>query len=262
MQSFILSLQSEFYKSRKTLAFWSAIILPLAITGLVFLGSYTNSHKMADNPAILLWFRYVSAIMGPMGILLLPMFVVFIAYSVNNLEHRSEMWKSLFSLPINKWSIYGSKFAFCLILNAFCLSLFATLILASGNLLGFLKPELKFHDYSVVKLVYDLHLKLFLSSLGILSLQFLMSLIWSDFLKPMGIGFVGTIAAIISVNVNWEYVRFFPYAHPLIAIQSGPGKVKVTQQIDFFTSEIIVSLSIAVVAFIAGYFIVSKRSVK
>ncbi len=55
MKGFILSLQSEFYKSRKTLGFWSAIILPIIITLLVFTGMYSNSSKLMQLPAMLLW---------------------------------------------------------------------------------------------------------------------------------------------------------------------------------------------------------------
>lgn len=261
MTSFILSLRSEFYKTRKTSSFWIAIILPAVITGLVCFGFFNNSERFISNPPMVLWLRYLTPILGVMGPLLLPMFIIFLTYSVNNIEHRSEMWKSLFALPVNKWSIYGSKYVYTLLLNSLCLLLFATLIIATGNLLGFLKPELKFHQYSIAELVFQLHLKLFLSSLGILSIQFLMSLLWSDFLKPMGFGFIATIMGMITANVGWKYAYTIPYAHPLIAVRSIAAQGK-SQSIDLMTKEIFVSLGVAVVAFVAGYFIVSKRSVK
>lgn len=258
---FILSLQSEFYKSRKTLALWSAIILPVTICGFIAAGYFFNSHKLINTPGVLQWLRYMGSVMGVMGILILPMFVVFITYSVNNMEHRSEMWKSLFSLPLNKWSIYGSKYAFAVILNALCLALFATLIVGSGYLLGNLKPELKFQDYSITRLAFELHLKLFLSSLGIMSIQFLLSLIWSDFIKPMGVGFVGTIAGIISVNTGWKYAFILPYAHPALAIMNNKSREKIPE-VNFLTNETYVSFAVAIIAFVVGYFIVAKKSVK
>jgi lantibiotic transport system permease protein len=261
MYPFILSLRSEFYKSRKTLAFWSSVVLPVAICGLVATGYFINSHKLINTSGTMQWLRYMGSIMGVMGILLLPMFVVFIAYSVTNMEHRSEMWKSLFSLPINKWSIYGSKYIFAVILNAICLLLFASLIVGSGNLLGLLKPELKFQEFSISVIAYQLHLKLFLSSLGILSIQFLLSLLWSDFIKPMGFGFIGTICGIICANTGWEYAYTIPYAHPALALMNNRNSGKIPET-SFLTNETYVSLSVAIVAFVAGYFIISKRSVK
>ncbi|HEY1025171.1 MAG TPA: ABC transporter permease [Sphingobacteriaceae bacterium] len=261
MQAFILSIRSEFYKSRKTLALWSAVILPVVICSLVCFGYFSNSAKLVNTPAMVQWLRYMGSVMGVMGILLLPMFVIFTTYSVNNLEHRSEMWKSLFSLPLNKWSIYSSKYFFTVILHIICLALFASMILATGNLLGTLKPELKFQEYSVSTLAYRLHLKLFLSSLGIISIQFLLSLIWSDFLKPMGLGFIGTIMGLIAANTGWKYAYTIPYAHPALALQLNSTKGKVPS-VDLFTKEIGVSLAVAVIAYILGYFIVARRSVK
>jgi lantibiotic transport system permease protein len=243
------------------MAFWSAVVLPVIICGFIAVGYFFNSHKLINTPGVLQWLRYMGSIMGVMGILILPMFVVFITYSVNNMEHRSEMWKSLFSLPLNKWSIYGSKFAFAVILNALCLALFATFIVGSGYLLGNLKPELKFQDYSITRLAFELHLKLFLSSLGIMSIQFLLSLIWADFIKPMGIGLIGTIAGIISVNTGWKYAFILPYAHPALAIMNNKSREQIPE-VTFLTNETYVSSAVAIAAFVIGYFIVSKRSVK
>src|SRR6476661_6915100 len=246
MQAFVLSLRSEFYKSRNTLAFWSAIILPIAIVGLVFFGFYTNSDKMQNMAPMFQWFRYFGAILGVMGILLLPMFVIFISYSVNNMEHRSEMWKSLFSLPLGKWSIYSSKYFFTVILNALCISMFFGLIIGSGQLLSLLKPVFRFDEFQIAKFAFDFHLKMFLATLGILSIQFLLSLVWADFLKPMGIGFIGTICGIIAGNTGWKYAYMIPYAHPFLTVNGYQPKGQ-TPQINFLTNEIYVSIGVAIV---------------
>ena len=261
MHQFILSLQSEFYKSRKTLAFWSALILPVVICGVIATGYFFNSNKMGDLPGEVQWVRYIGSIMGVMGTLLLPIFAVFVGYSVNNIEHRSEMWKSLFSLPLSKWSIYSSKYAFATLLIALCLGLFCGLLLASGTLLGWFRPQLNFGDFNATTLVFALHVKLFLSVMGILSVQFLLSLIWADFLKPMGVGFVGTILGIISANTGWEHAYFMPYAHPLLSIMGTRTKEKISEVI-IMSNETYVSLGVALMTFVLGYFIVSKRSVR
>src|ERR1700756_4053223 len=124
MKGFILSFRSEFYKTRKTMAFWSAILLPLIICLLIFIGFLTHGDQLASNPGMALWFKIPGAILGVMGTLLLPILIIFIAYSVNNIEHKSETWKSLFSLPIAKWSIYAAKYFYALFLVFLCLTLF------------------------------------------------------------------------------------------------------------------------------------------
>jgi len=270
MKGFILSFRSEFYKTRKTAGFWSAVLLPLILCLLLFTGFYTHSDKLSLFPPMLLWIQFAGAILGVMGSILLPMLIIFIAYSVNSVEHKADTWKTLFSLPISKLSVYAAKYFYALFLVFLCLMLFVLFTIGFGNLLGTLKPELKFHDYSMANILIQVYIKLFLSSLGILSIQFLLSFLFSDFLKPMGIGFVATITGIVLANVDWQYAYLFPYSFPTMTISAiprhhGPPSTAggmPTIIIDIFTKEIYVSLIIAAVVFIAGYFIVLKKSVK
>ncbi|MDB5132911.1 MAG: family transporter protein, partial [Mucilaginibacter sp.] len=148
--------------------------------------------------------------------------------------------------------------------------LFVLFTLAFGNLLGVVKPELKFSQYNIAGLLTQIYFKLFLSSLGILSIQFLLSLLFRDFLKPMGIGFVATITGVILASKDWEYAYTFPYSHPMLTIitvgegmrsKNGPTGLPHIH-VDVFSKEILVSLAIAILVFVAGYFIVLKKSVK
>lgn len=267
MKGFLLSFRSEFYKSRKTPGFWGAIILPLLITLMVSVGVYVKSEKFIGMAPMGLWLQYASFSLGIMGSLLLPMYAIFVAYSVNNIEHKADTWKTLFSLPISRWSVYAAKYFYALFLILLCMMLFALFTIGMGNLLSILKPELKFNTYHMEVEFIEIYFKLFLSALGVLSLQFLMSLLWSDFLKPMGIGFICTIVGLIVVR-NWEYSYTLPYAHPMLALMSmfkkGLGKTATDSavHIDIFTKDVFVSLIVAVVVFILGYFIVVKKSVK
>ncbi|MDB5141341.1 MAG: transporter permease subunit [Mucilaginibacter sp.] len=270
MKGFLLSFRSEFYKTRKTMAFWSAILLPLLICLLLFVGFFSHSDRLESLPGVMLWLQFAGAILGIMGSLLLPMLIVFIAYSVNSIEHKADTWKSLFSLPIAKWSVYSAKYVYALFLVLLCLTLFALFTLGFGNLLSVLKPTLKFNEYHIEKILAEIYFKLLLSALGILSIQFLLSLLFRDFLKPMGIGFTATIAGVILANVDWKYAYLFPYSHPMLTIKAlvnhnnmndRPGGMP-QLTVDLFTKDIFVSLGVAVVVFVLGYFIVLKKSVK
>ncbi|SKB67842.1 ABC transporter permease [Daejeonella lutea] len=266
MKGFILSLKSEFYKTRKTLAFWSAILFPLVLCCLISFGFYYNSAKIIPFPAETQWFRFVGAFLGVMGSLLIPMLVIFQTFSINNIEHRSEMWKSLFSLPISKWSIYSAKYFYALFLNALCISLFASFIFASGYIMNFFVPEFKFNQYDISGLLFKMHLKLFLASTGILSIQFLFSLLWADFLKPMGIGFLFTVFGIITANLGWKYAYTIPFAHPMLALQNIMGQIMGREDkqrvFDLMDKEIYISLGVAVITFVIGYFVINKRNIK
>jgi hypothetical protein len=253
------------------MAFWSAILLPLLLCLLVSVGFFfTKSSDLLNAPGMMIWITFAAIILAVMGSLILPMLVVFIAYSVNNIEHKADTWKTLFSLPISKLSVYAAKYFYAFFLILLCLMLFVLFTIGFGNLLGEIRPQLKFYDYSIAGLLLKLYLKLFLSSLGILSIQFLLSLLFRDFLKPMGIGFIAIITGDILAGNNWQYAWLFPYSHPMITIKTitegnhhhpGPGGMPLIT-IDVFTREIFVSLAVALLVFIAGYFIVLKKSVK
>jgi len=87
MHALYISLVSEFYKSRKTLAFWAAILLPVIICGLISFGFYSDAEKIIANhyPPMILWAHYSGAALGVMGFLIMPFYVIFMAFSVNNI---------------------------------------------------------------------------------------------------------------------------------------------------------------------------------
>jgi len=265
MRSLYISLLSEFYKSRKTLAFWAAILLPIIICGLISFGFYNGSKEIiaANNPPMMLWGRYSGAALGVMGLLIMPFYVIFMAFSVNNIEHKNDTWKMLFAQPLNKFAIYAAKYLYAVFLIFICLFLFAALTFAFGHLLQVLVPEYNFGQYNPLHILINSYAKLFFASLGILSLQFILSLLWGDFLKPMGIGFVGTIMGIIAANVGWKYADLIPYSLPTLALRvTKVRKLTGPLEIPVFTQEIWTSLIYAAIFFIIGYFIVTKKSIK
>ncbi|MCX2586121.1 ABC transporter permease [Pedobacter sp. MR22-3] len=265
MRTLYISLISEFYKSRKTLAFWAAILLPVIICGLITFGFYSSSERIIafHYPPMILWANYSGAALGVMGFLIMPFYVIFMAFSVNNIEHKNDTWKMLFAQPLNKFSIYAAKYLYAVFMIFICLLLFTSLTFAFGHLLQVLVPKYNFSQYNPLHILINSYAKLFLSSLGILSLQFIMSLFWSDFLKPMGIGFIGAIMGIIIVNVGWKYAYFIPYSLPTLALRITKVK-KGANPLEFpvFTQEIWTSLIYAAILFIVGYFIVTRKSIK
>ncbi|MCX2433116.1 ABC transporter permease [Pedobacter sp. GR22-10] len=265
MRTLYISLISEFYKSRKTLAFWAAILLPVIICGLITFGFYSSSERIIafHYPPMILWANYSGAALGVMGFLIMPFYVIFMAFSVNNIEHKNDTWKMLFAQPLNKFSIYAAKYLYAVFMIFICLLLFASLTFAFGHLLQVLVPKYNFSQYNPLHILINSYAKLFLSSLGILSLQFIMSLFWSDFLKPMGIGFIGAIMGIIIVNVGWKYAYFIPYSLPTLALRiTKVNKGANPLEFPVFTQEIWTSLIYAAILFIVGYFIVTRKSIK
>jgi hypothetical protein len=262
MNSFFVSLNSEFYKSRKTLAFWSAILLPLVICLLMSWGFISQAAKLANSPAPTLWFRYIAAIFGVMGVLLLPVLVIYNTYAITNMEYKGDTWKSLFSLPLPKLSIYASKYLFIVFLTFITMLLFAVFIIATGHGIQLIKPELKFGNFNPNLILIKSFGKLFLSSIGIISIQFLLNLMWNDFLKPFGIGFLLTIMGIITANLNWKYVSFLPYAYPNLTVSNIMQTKGDLNKMVIFDQAIYNGLICGAIVFVIGYFLVAKKTIK
>ncbi|MCY1529334.1 hypothetical protein D9M68_644710 [compost metagenome] len=139
--------------------------------------------------------------------------------------------------------------------------LFALFIIGSGHLIQFIKPSLEFGDFNPNTIIIKFFGKLFLSSIGIISIQFLMNLIWTDFLKPFGIGFLLTIMGIITANVKWKYVDYLPYAFPNLTVNRIMETKGELSKMIVFDQGIYNSLICGAVFFIVGYFIVARKTI-
>lgn len=261
MRSFFISIQSEFYKSRKTLAFWSSILLPLFICAAIALGFIFKYENLVKHPPQILWFYFISPIAGIMGSLLLPVLVIYNTYAITNIEYKGDTWKSLFSLPLPKLSIYASKFLYIIFLTFLTMLLFAVLIIVSGHGIELIRPQLEFGNYNPNELVFKFFTKMFLSTIGIISVQFLMNLMWNDFLKPFGLGFLLTIVGSITANVGWKYAAYLPHAFPSLTVMNIMNTKKGVE-FAIFDQAIANSLICGVLIFILGYFILLKRNIK
>ncbi|RYZ46863.1 MAG: ABC transporter permease, partial [Sphingobacteriales bacterium] len=249
--------------SRKTLAFWASIVLPVIICGLVAFGFYNSADKIVKfnyTPEVY-WFQFLRPTISIMGTLILPFYIIFMAFSVNNLEHKNDTWKTLFAQPLNKLSIYSAKYFYGLVLIFICLFLFFLLSWLAGLGLSVLDSRFGFNKVSPVQFLSSIYFRTFLSALGIFSIQFILSLVWGDFLKPMGIGFVLTIAGMITTMVGWKHAWLIPYGSPIGATQLG-GKNPFKEPLEIMTDGIWVSIAFAAVLYVAGYYILSKRNIK
>lgn len=261
MRSFFISIQSEFYKSRKTLAFWSSILLPLLLCLAIALSFIFKHESLAKHPPQVLWFYFISPITGIMGSLLLPILVIYNTYAITNMEYKGDTWKSLFSLPLPKLSIYASKFIYIIFLTFLTMLLFAVLIIASGHTIELVRPTLEFGDFNPNEIIFKAFTKLFLSAIGIISIQFLMNLMWNDFLKPFGLGFLFTIVCSITANVGWKYATYLPYAFPSLTVMSVM-KAKKGAEMVILDQAAIYSLICGAIVFVIGYFMVARKTIK
>jgi len=254
MKIFLRLFKAEFIKTNKTYGFLISVLIPIFIAILQFFIFYIKHEHFAKygiNP----WKVMGMNLFSILGIIVMPMYIVLITYLINFTEHQSNSWKYLFALPISKIKIYTVKISMTLFwVLVFCISIIIFMYL-SGFLLSLFRPDIGFQDYNINYIIFLSIFKLFLSSFGIISIQFLFSIYWKDFIRPVGIGLTLTIAAFILSS--WEYIYVLPYAHPY-SIMGNYNEFNTR----IFTTPIMFSLVYGIIFFIAGFNLILKKEIK
>jgi len=252
-------LQHEFYKIKSTLAFRGAILLPILLTALITCIFIFKSEEFLKTANGNLWLTHLSFLLGTMGSLILPMYIIFLCFSINEIEHKADTWKNLLSLPYPKRMIFLSKLCMSfLLLSLFMISMLLLTIL-SGNIIAWIKPELNFQLYNINGFIAQIYGKMLLSSMALLCLQFFFSMLWSDFMKSMGLGLLFTILSLIAFR--WQYIYLIPYAQPMYAVSHLMEKGS-DLAVDFKSKEVFVSFATAVGFSLSAYLLMIKKSIR
>lgn len=256
--SLISLIRHEFFKIKSTLAFRSAFIIPLLLNVLIAITFIVKVEDFLKLNDINIWFRYMSFILGVMGSLILPMYIIFLTFSINDIEHKADTWKNIFSFPIEKRKVFISKWLSSLMIFAIFIFCFYLFTMLAGSLLGIYEPRFGFQNHNMWIVLFQAYLKMFISSIALLSLQFFFSMLWSDFMKSMGIGLVLTIASLILFR--WEYIYIIPYAQPLYSV-GNLFEASKELAINFNSSEIYYAVTTGLIFTALSYLIMKRKSI-
>ncbi|QJX46204.1 ABC transporter permease subunit [Hymenobacter taeanensis] len=213
LQQLQRTLSGDMLKLRRTAALRLSLfsgVLPVLLTFciLYFKGQYII--KGGVNP----WPQFVSMAWQTAGTLLLPLFVVLLTSLIVNIETKSSAWKHLFALPVGRGAVFFSKLLVLLGLNALALLLFVAALLGAGFLLGLVKPGLGFQTHQApLQTVLWMYGHTYVATLGLLAVQYIVSLYWRSFVVPVGVG-MGAVVVTIAL-LRWEHVDKIPYSAPL-----------------------------------------------
>lgn len=203
---------ADWLKLRRTLALWLALgggALPVLLNFLIVYFRGEKLLAVGQNP----WRQYIHMNWQTASILLLPLFLILLTSLLVAIENRATAWKHLYALPVSRGAVLGSKLLVLLQLNLLAQVVYVVLLLASGKLLGLIRPELLFAAHPVpLAGVLSLLAHTYLATLGILGIQYVAALWWRSFALPFAFGIGGLVAAL--TLLRWEYVDYVPYAAP------------------------------------------------
>lgn len=215
INSIYKGLIAETQKTKGTFTFWFTILGSLLIPFVFFLVYFFRYENYIPPESINPWDTFLKGNLKAIAFLLFPLHVI-LTIAINiNIEHKENSWKKLFVLPIKRESIYISKLLLLLFQVFTSLIIFSISIFIFGGILGLVYNELKFLNYYPEFYSYSkLIIRLFISILGIFSIQYFLSLFFRNIIIPISLGVFLTIVATIIVQ-GWEYSIYFPYAFPM-----------------------------------------------
>jgi hypothetical protein len=228
--SLLISTKAEIIKTKRSASFWLSLIGAAIIPLLFFLTLTISPEKNYDRFHVAPWRIVFTQGWQVFNSFLLPMFVILICSLIPQLEYKNNAWKQVFASPQTIGNIFFSKFLTILMMILFLFLLFNIFMI-----LFMIIPNLVYPKYTFLSTRIDwfdlfrLNVKTFVSLLGIISIQYWISLRFKNFIVPIGIGLALLIISIILVETHWEHVYKVPYAFPMLTVlefenkdQSGP----------------------------------------
>ncbi len=257
-QDFSKALKAEWVKQKGSGFLWltlgAALFIPVIYTSMQFIEEVSNITNVgAKNP----WFTIVDNCAGGFGSMFFPIYLTIIAVRLAQMEHRNGGWKLIETQPISKLSIYSSKLLVALFFAAMCLLLLFVFSLMGGCLIMLIKTNSAYAKANIPFAdLLRFFLRFFISGLGILGLQYMVSVLISGFVWPFVIGLTATIGGLVLKGFNvWSW---WPYSAPSYTVSSPEGSVAG----NILLSQEWISVYWFILAFIIGYSWYSQKKLR
>jgi hypothetical protein len=211
--SFLNSFQSEWLKKKHSAGAW------LTVTGGCFVPAIVLAQRLyerktlaATNQSPELWEVLYSRSWQYMLFFLLPMGVILVTSLIAQLEVRNNAWKQLHTTPQHPALIFFAKLSVILVMLTQFFLLFNLGIYLTGVIPGLLFSDVPLprQGFPLLKFLQGNSL-FFLTCLPIVTLQYLLSLHFKNFLAPVGIGF--GIYMVSMIAIRWKYAYLIPYSY-------------------------------------------------
>jgi hypothetical protein len=220
--NFISGARAETLKLRRANALW----LTLGGAGFIPL---VNCIKLVGKPDVFVprvkadpWGYIIHDHWAPAASFLLPLYLILVISLVAQIEYGNNTWKQVYATPRTYADIFFSKFIVVNGLILLCFILFTALMIASAYTAWALNQDYHFTSSPIPWLhVLTVPVRMYVSTLGIVAIQFVLSIGIKNFITPMAIGMALVIGGFMIRQ--WEYIAYYTYMHPLLEYFRNPG---------------------------------------
>jgi len=210
------NISAEFIKLKYPPTMWLFALVVICMTVMVFLATYLDNSTtviLGRNP----WYRHISAALGMFSVLVGTPFIVMLVSTSVFVENQAKGWNYMYSSPQKRSTIFYSKLITILLVVLALMFCIILTNIAVAYLLNFLKPEIDYvnHSMNLGRLLPG-YFHVFISMLGMIGIQYFLSLRFKGFLIPMSLGILAFVGGIIIGSINKPFALFYPYCYPNI----------------------------------------------
>lgn len=216
MRKFNNSISAELIKLKYPPILWLCVLIPVIVAAIIFAATYMDTNALAQlgkNP----WVRHQTSGLGIFGVFLITPFIVMLVSTAVFIENQSHGWKQVYSSPHYRSSVFFAKLFVIIGICIMTMILSIILNLLCAYALDFMIPEIEFRHYEMrMSLFLPSYIHVLLSTLGIIGIQYFLSLRFKGFLIPMSFGIIAFIVGFIIGTVNKPIALYSPYSYPSI----------------------------------------------
>jgi thiol-disulfide isomerase/thioredoxin len=208
--SHVRAFKAEWIKIRRTGLIWmclsAAAFIPLINTIAFFFIEIPITDRVGGIRQM-----FIEACMRGFAGFFFPLFLIIMVTRIVYMEHRADTWKLLETQPVSRFSIFIAKWEISILVSLVCL-LFLLMLSYAGSLLifQFKYKNLVTQDAIEWRQNIQFIIRLWVASLGLISLQYFISLLIKNFAWPLVIGLTSLIAG--SILISFDKFYWFPYA--------------------------------------------------
>lgn len=203
---------TELIKLKNTFALWLTILGALFMPLLLLSAYLLSTKEFVPAPGVNPWYEYLLRTFNG-SCLFSTGFILLTIGLILNVEHKAHSWKHLFTLPVARAKLFYVKLIFIFATIVTFIVLYFVFAVSIGQLLGLLKPKLKFSAFNIPS-AYILRflLDFFVSIIPLVIIQYWISLRMKNLVTSLGLGLLGLLVGLLFKN-SPESI-YFPYALP------------------------------------------------
>lgn len=211
ISNLLLALKAEHTKKKGTGIYVTSMIIGAFAPVLYFFFQLFNDNKVETGIPYHYFTSFIYNVLSPFVYFLFPLIIIIHASKITQLDHKNGGWQLMETQPIQKFSIYFSKFIVLLISNILSIS---SLFLFSILCAFILKYTIEIPETANFSIEFfhlsNLFVRIFVASLLVTALQYFLSVLISSFIWSLLIGFFSLLATSFLTSFN-VIPDWYPY---------------------------------------------------